>query len=182
MLCVSLTALHDRAKGLIHVHLTAPFATPSSTLQVKSLHLILHNPGLPGGDLPVYEFSDLKTVRMGCTLKEGVPCWFFAIPVPEEMEQAQNACFYLNSQNSQSLTGHAYYPALKLTVDFEYSSTTDWESNPNIREAVNLLMVEDAAYRSIDETFKLKTKGETYRVLRDYTLTGGIIPLTSSAR
>ena len=152
-----------------------PFATPSATLRVKSLNFVVRNSASFGGDVPVCEISELESIRMGCTLKNGRPCWFFAFPVPGKVTQAQKDCELWNIANSQ--TGNFRSLLLKVKVDFEYASKADEES---LNNAVNLLRVEDAAYHDVDDEFNPRTEEEC-RVLRDYTLTGGIIPLTSSA-
>ena len=174
LLGVSLYALYDRANGLFHVHLTVPFAAPSASLRVKSMHVVECS-SIGHRETPLYEVSELGSIRMGCTLKQGCPCWFFAFPVPGEVLQAQKNCDSWNSSRNKGMEDF-HFLALKVKVDFEYASEADWQSQGSTRDALNLLVVEDAAYHGVDDDFKLRT-AEQYRVLKDCELMANIAGL-----
>lgn len=178
LLCVSLSVLHDTSNGLIHVHLTVPFAAPSATMRVKSLRFVLQSSPLSAKEIPVYDVLDLKSIRMSCTLKNGRPCWFFAFPAPKKVAESYGINYSFIYSYAPVTSLYRYSLCAKVTVDFEYASNASDMSDTITQDAINLLKIEDAAYRKKDDEFKVRDE-EQFRALLDHELTAEVMPLAS---
>lgn len=126
---------------IIEISIKAPLATTSSSLKITSLSIVNDNHNHP----ELYKITDLKSIRVTCSLKEKCPSWNFYVPIPQDI--CEQWSYKSTTQNMMSdFMDDIVSPAVKVTLDFQYASANEWDSQPSFQNAAALLLVEDNAY------------------------------------
>ena len=164
--------ISTKNKKYVQIYIKASVAYRSTSLQVKSVKIIFRQKYY--NDIECTS-PDFKSIPVHCTIMNNCPCWFFTLPLPQEVRWPKEHELFMQRMQEPQLV-------VKMTADFQYMSQSAWDQSSKHQTAAKLLLNENTEFGDSDDgkdeagnrtPLSLTTPGASeadFRMLKDYKL------------